>query len=311
MGEGGLSDGWSHVLGRLWRESQGERFGFDYEHFATLVAEAAAANGWRDQDISSLPSGRVREVVLARACAAGNEAAWEAFLTEYRETLYGAAYSITRQDAAGRELADSIYADLFGVTASGEHRRSKLTSYTGRGSLAGWLRTVLAQRYVDEYRRSRRLVSIEEQDAELLTATPAALAIEEDVDRKMVAGSIDGALRQLGTEDRFLLSAYHLDGRNLAEIAKLLGVHESTISRRLKRLGRSLKKQLLKNLQSAGLSRRTADEVLNAHLGKVDVDVRTLLQVAGAEPFHKQEPFHKEKGMDVKAANAISAGEES
>lgn len=290
------------VLARLWRDSSGERFGFSYEGFAALVAEVAAANGWGVQGLALLPSNRVQELVLARACARGNEAAWESFLSQYRDILYRAACAITRQDAAGRELADSLYAELFGLTAHGEQRESKLASYTGRGSLAGWLRSVLAQRYVDEIRKSRRLVSIEDQNPELLEAMPESPQVDE-AHRKAVAESIAGVLSQLGAEDRFLLNAYHLDGRNLADIARLLGVHESTISRRLKRLGKNLRKQLLRQLQRTGLSSRAAEEVLGGDLRDIDVNLRTLLQVAG------EGPFLKEKAMEVQAS-AISAGEE-
>ena len=289
------------VLVRLWRECSVETFGFAYEQFAALMLEVSAANGWSAQDLELLPPGRVREVMLARACAAGSEAAWEKFLTEYREMLYSAAYAITKQDELGRELADSLYAELFGLTAHGEKRRSKLAFYTGRGSLAGWLRTVLAQRYIDDYRRSRRLVSIEDQDAELLTATPMTPAIHEDAHRSALAESIGAVFSQLGSEERFLLNAYHLDGRNLAEIGKLLRVHESTISRKLKRLTKDLRKQVFRHLQSAGLSRRAAEEALSANVDEIDVDVRRLLQVAG------KEPFHKEKAVEV--PSAISAGE--
>src|SRR5271170_5337099 len=168
------------MLVRLWRESSGERFGFTYVQFEELMLEVAASNHWgcdaasEAQRTAFLASVRVKELVLARACALGNEPAWDAFLIEYREMLYSAAYGITKQDAGGRELADSLYAELFGVSARGERRQSKLASYSGRGSLAGWLRSVLAQRYVDEYRKARRTVSIEDQDAELLTAIPAS-----------------------------------------------------------------------------------------------------------------------------------------
>jgi len=41
----------------------------------------------------------------------------------------------------------------------------------------------------------------------------------------------DEALAALPAEDRVVLAAYYLDGRTLAEVARMLGVHESTISR--------------------------------------------------------------------------------
>jgi RNA polymerase sigma-70 factor (ECF subfamily) len=256
--------------------------------------DVGSSNHWGcDADAASdaqkaafLASIRVKELVLARACALGNEPAWEAFLVEYREMLYSAAYGITKQDAGGRELADSLYAELYGVSARGERRQSKLASYIGRGSLAGWLRSVLAQRYVDEYRKAQRLVNIEDQDAELLAAMPQTQAIEGDAHREALAESVGAVLRQLTAEGRFLLHSYYLDGRNLAEIATLLGVHESTISRRLKRLATSLRKQILKHLESSGLSRRAAEEALSGDVRDIEVNVRRLLQVGREESFH-------------------------
>ena len=109
---------------------------------------------------------RVDELALARACAAGNNSAWEIFLTRYREKLYLSALRIAREDSAARELADTLYADLYGTITRDGQRVSKLASYSGRGSLEGWLRTVLAQEYVNRYRRTKRLVSLDEESEE-------------------------------------------------------------------------------------------------------------------------------------------------
>src|ERR1700757_592242 len=51
---------------------------------------------------------KIQELVLARACAAGNERAWEVFMARYREKLYEVGLQITREDSAARELSDSL-----------------------------------------------------------------------------------------------------------------------------------------------------------------------------------------------------------
>ena len=66
-------------------------------------------------------------------------------MARYREKLRDAARAITRDDSRARELADSLYADLFGTRTRDGCRISKLSHYSGRGALAGWLRTVLAR----------------------------------------------------------------------------------------------------------------------------------------------------------------------
>src|SRR6266851_6993411 len=123
---------------------------------AKYLAEATQA----DDAAAFFKSLKVEELALARGCAAGHERAWEVFLTRYREKLFEMALGIAREAAAARELADSLYADLYGINSRGE-RVSKLASYTGRGSLEGWLRTVLAQEFVNRYRKQRRTTSLD------------------------------------------------------------------------------------------------------------------------------------------------------
>jgi len=289
------------LLARLWQDSQGEAMGFSEMQFSEMMLQVAASNhsavdpASSEQRTTFFASIRARDLVIARACALGNEKAWEIFLTEYRELLYRAAYAITRSDAVGRELADSLYAELYGLTTHQGERRSKFTFYTGRGSLAGWLRSVLARRYVDDYRKQRQFIDIEDREAELLTAVPGTAPDAGTAFANELAQSLSAVLSGIEAEDRFLLSAYYLDGRNLADIAKLLNVHESTISRRLKRLSKILRQRLLKQLQVAGLSRRAAEEALSTDVRDIGVNVRRLLQDVEAKPFQALEVASGEK----------------
>src|SRR5581483_971200 len=154
------------LLPDLHAKAACDKIGVSRESFATMLIEVGSKHA------SALPLAelrvfflglRVDELALARACAAGHDAAWEIFLTRFREKLYLSALRITREDSSARELADNLYADLYGTTTRDGQRVSKLASYTGRGSLEGWLRTVLAQEYVNRYRRTKRLVSLDEE----------------------------------------------------------------------------------------------------------------------------------------------------
>jgi len=204
---------------------------------------------------------RLEELALARGCAAGNDHAWEVFLTRYREKLYDCARIITKEDSSARELADSIYADLFGTTTRDGARVSKLASYTGRGSLEGWLRTVLAQEWVNRYRKRKREVSLEEESEEgaQFAAPPRPEAAQV---RAPVVEATDAALARLTSEEKYILASYYLDKRTLAEIARTLRVHESTISRKVEKLAKSVRKNILEHLVKTGMSRRQAEEAM-------------------------------------------------
>jgi RNA polymerase sigma-70 factor (ECF subfamily) len=247
-------------------------FGIDRETFTGMVAvvverwNAAPSPSELSQFLGAL---RVDELVLTRACAAGHDKAWEKFLNRYRVTLYSAAYKIAHDEASARELADSLYAELYGISESGAARVCKLLYYSGRGSLEGWLRTVVAQEYVNRYRRTRRETSLDEavEEGKQFAAPPAAAAPPVDL---QMDEAIAAEIAALDNEDRFLLASYYLDGRKLAEIGRLLRVHESTVSRKVERATATLRKRIRKRLIDGGMSPHEADERMQ------DLDVRDV-----------------------------------
>jgi len=252
--------------------SRASDFGIDRDAFIVIIttvvehSKVAPADAASPQFLASL---KIEELVLTRACAAGNNTAWERFLNRYRSTLYSAAYKIAHDEATARELADSLYAELYGISETGRERASKLLYYSGRGSLEGWLRTIVAQEYINRYRRTRRDTSLDEavEQGQQFAADQPATAPPQD---PRLDQAIAAEIAALDPDERFLLASYYLDGRKLAEIARLQHVHESTISRKLERATASLRKRIRKRLIDSGLSARQADEMMQ------DVDVRDI-----------------------------------
>ena len=275
------------LLPDLHAKSGCEKLGLARDSFAAILLQIGAKQSAEAASESEVRAFfltlRVDELALARACAAGHNAAWEIFLTRYREKLYQSALRIAREDSAARELADSLYADLYGTSTREGERISKLASYTGRGSLEGWLRTVLAQEYVNRYRRTKRLVSLDEESEEGIQFRAPEPDPVPAADPRL-AQATDEALAALSAEDRTVLSAYYLDDRTLADIARMLGVHESTISRKLDKLAKALRKQILAALGRRGMSRRQAEEALEADVRDLQLDIRRSLAQESSPP---------------------------
>src|SRR5271157_942268 len=278
---------------REYEASGAGEFGMDRAAFAMVLAQVVAQavhGGDAGAELRFLESLRLEELVLARACAAGNDRAWEVFLTRYRNTLYETAYKIAPTESTGRELADSLYADLYGVDARGQQRTSKLLYYQGRGSLQGWLRVVVAQEYINRYRGARRETSLDaavEDGAQFAASEPDAVVADSRVE-----AAVATELAALDARERFLLVSYFLDHRTQAEIAKLQGVHESTISRQLERITTGARKRMRKRLVEAGMSARQADEAMQeTDVRDLRVKVRETLRQDEAPPT-----FYEEKG---------------
>jgi RNA polymerase sigma-70 factor (ECF subfamily) len=281
------------ALDEFWRESDAGSVGLRKEELARILlaigskynyglppgataGHAQVAAFWRALQLADL--------ALAQACALGRDVAWQQFMARFREPLTQAAIGIAGSAARGHELADSLYSEMFGLTERGGTRRSPLASYSGRGSLKGFLRATLAQRNVDLYRRTHREVPLPVDD--FSAATVAAIPTPEVLSR--LGDSVAATLGSLSPEDRFLLSAWFLDQRTLLEISHILQVHESTVSRSVKRLTEKLHKELLRHLEASGMSRAAAREALGTDPRDLDINLRSLLQASQPATFLQQ-----------------------
>ena len=280
----------------LYARSGAAAYGVSAEQFAVILDEILrkyllhnstqnSAHASAEQKADFCAGLRLEELALARACAAGNERAWQDFISRYRKKLRSMALHITRDGAHAAELADSLFADLYGVNARDGVRSSKLVFYTGRGSLEGWLRTVMAQEFINRYRKQKRTISLEEQTEEGVQFA-AAIPDPACASDERLETATDEALAELSSEDRFTLASYYLDGRTLAEIARTLGLHESSVSRRLDRLSTGLRKRILAGLRLQGMSHAQAAEAMEADVRDLRLDLRSrLTQDSEAKTF--------------------------
>ena len=283
------------LIEEIWLASEAKSCGLTREELSAALAaigeryncnQPPATDPAAAQRVAFYRTLRLAELALAQACALGREPAWERFLSVYRAPLTHAAIAITGNATLGHDLADSLYAELFGLAAPDGRRRSPLASYSGRGSLLGWLRSTLAQRHVDHHRRTHRETPLEAVEGTEAVAGPpaeAAASLPAELDR--LTQAVARTLQGLGSEDRFLLAAYFLDQQTLLQIARLLNVHEATVSRKLKRLTANLRKKLLRNLQACGLSKRAAEEALGVDPRDLEINLRALLQTSQTRPF--------------------------
>jgi len=224
-----------------YRRSGGARWQVQPETFAAAVAlsvrarfgdAGAASAATIDAYVESL---QAEDLALACACRDGHGEAWDHFVVTFRPELYRAARAIAGDQ--GRELADSIYGELFGLTADVGERRSLFRYYHGRARLTTWLRSVLAQRHVDGLRAARRLVSIDDDEARVAEPAQAPAPVEPDAAARMrvAAACVSAALVTLDGATRLRLAYYYVHGLTLAQTGRLFGEHEATASRKLEK----------------------------------------------------------------------------
>jgi len=264
----------SATLERVFRQADLERWSLPRDVFAAAVvasvdrafADRTPSRGDVDRYIASL---HAADLALACACARGHEGAWDHFVREYRPILYRAADAIDPSGGA-RELADSLYADLYGLREADGERRSLFRYFHGRSSLATWLRAVLSQRHVDAIRSARRTDPLPDEDDRPVAVVPAPGDPDRSRLLQLTLEALHAAIGGLSVKDRLRLRSYYAQELTLAQVGRITGEHEATVSRHLARTRREL--------------RDAAERRLRDEHGLADVQVTRALELAAEDP---------------------------
>lgn len=236
------------LVSRLYDRARAARWGVPASRFAAALEASVdrACGGAADspREIERyLAALHLEDLALACACAEGNDAAWEHFVLQHRPVLYRSADALDASGAA-REVADTLYGELFGLRERDGERQSLFRYFHGRSSLATWLRAVLSQRYVDRIRGQRRLEPLDNADDERSMMIAPAV----DPDRARYLGllrvAIPAAIARLADRDRLRLALYYAQQLTLAQAGRILREHEATVSRQLGRARAAIRRDV-------------------------------------------------------------------
>jgi RNA polymerase sigma-70 factor (ECF subfamily) len=242
------------ALSRLFERAKGVKWGLSRDAFAEALGRSVASrfggSGANVGEIADyLDTLYLEDLALACACAEGQVTAWAYFVECFRPALRSAARAMAG-DGNGAELADGIYAELYGLEEREGRRRSLFDYFHGRSRLATWLRAVIAQRHVDRVRQVKRFEPLEDGE-EPRAPDPPAAAVEPDRARfaHMAQAALARAIAGLEARDRLRLCCYYAQKLTLAQIGRMLDEHEATVSRKLDRLRRGLKASVERTLR--------------------------------------------------------------
>lgn len=245
------------------------------KHFSKIQNNPSAAE--IRQFIETLNAG---DLCLVLACRAGKESAWEELFQRFQPVVKAAAARLAYNQDMAEEITSSIWSELYGLKADAMGRKTgKLAYYSGRGSLASWLRAVIAQMAVDKFRENSRFVQFSDESqndslaetnsADIVSTTPnPEQEFAEKHSADQVVSAVVSALEKLSDEDRLFLKMYYFDNLKLKEIGRILGFHEATASRRLIRIQTEI--------------RRSAERILQSDFGWNENEIRTQLSETAA-----------------------------
>ena len=219
------------------------------------------------------------DLYLACGCVLNRDGAWKAFDTRYRRFTSNLVRFCYRHGTDNEEIADLVLVSLYFHDRSG---RQRIASYDGRSSLATWLRVIVINRAINE--RNERKVVMEECVADIPDGRALASfdsALRAGRYGKILSDSLEEALRQLAPAERLMLLWRYDQNMPLGDIADLMGIHQSNVTRRLVRIQARLRESVVGLLASqhqlsAAAIQECLDDVVENPL--ISVSLTTLIK---------------------------------
>jgi RNA polymerase sigma-70 factor len=252
---------------------------------------SASGDPLQTEDIKEfLEQVQADDLFMALACANGNERAWWDFDQQHRSYLERVARHLAKTEMDAQEVIDQVYYELYGTKVVEGERVSKFSTYSGRGSLRGWLRTVIWHSLVDLHRRSHDEVSLDEMTENVGEGAAHASFAETVPDgedqmmhhlareryRKATVDSIGTAFASLDDHEKLLLLYYHVENLKLREIARMAESATSPLRGWFQRKSSTREKD-----PSSRIHESTIMRWLEKSYGKVLQTFRAELQKAG------------------------------
>jgi RNA polymerase sigma-70 factor len=190
----------------------------------------------------------LRDLYLVCGCVRESQKAWLAMDICYRKFVTDLVRFSYRNGADAEEVADCIVVSLYMPDRSGHHR---IASYDGRSSLATWLRVIVANRAINDSHNGRISYTGTIPDIpDRLALLGIELTLRERRYRRVLRDSLTCAFSEITTRERLMLLWRYEEEMQLGEIAKLLGIHQSNVTRQLNRLTARLRSTVVAILSS-------------------------------------------------------------
>jgi RNA polymerase sigma-70 factor (ECF subfamily) len=240
---------------------------------------------------------RADDLCLIVACEKGDASAWEDLVKNFDATVKSAARKISSNTEDAEDLAGSIWAELYGLKHDEDGKlKTKLSYYSGRGSLGGWLRAITNQLAIDEFRKQSKFVQIEEnrefenlanessernENSQVVShAENPEEILTENRTAKDVSEALQQAVAGLEPEDKLIMKLYYFDDLKLKDIGNTLGFHEATASRKLVRVQTEIRKSVEKILRAGhGWSEAEVKRYLSETASKLGVNLETMFAI--------------------------------
>jgi RNA polymerase sigma-70 factor (ECF subfamily) len=246
---------------------------------ARAVVEFIGRRATAELADAALDGLRPADLFLACACSRQIPRALAAFDRDYMREV---DIALNRMRIGPPRLSDVkqlVRQRLFvgGGTAGAPSGPGKIIEYAGRGDLRRWVRSVAVRTCLNELRKGRREILV---DDEQLIAQHAIAADDPELEymKRTYAhefrAAFGEALGRLGAREQTLLRYHHVDGLNIDEIGAIYRIHRVTAFRWIEKAKELLARSTLDALRARlKLPAGELDSVLRMIRSQIDLSL--------------------------------------
>ena len=184
------------------------------------------------------------------AAKTGDRVAFGRLVARYGRVVTSISLSTVRNVATSEEVAQDVFLAAW----------RDLGTLRNPASFLPWLRQLTRHRALDAVRRGRRPDGRAAFDESTLAAVVDPRPGAEDAllhDER--ARTLSAALDALSPDSREVVTLYYREGQSVAQVARLLGLREDTVKKRLSRARAALRDELLAGFADAVASSAPGD----------------------------------------------------
>jgi len=168
---------------------------------------------------------------LLKGCLKGDRSSQEELYRKYARKMYGICLSYANDSDSAQDMLQDGFVKIF----------KKIKSYDRQGSFEGWIKRIITNTAIDQFRSKKRLNNyIEYSDSKYVSESSS-------IYQKLSFDEILKFIRKLPEGARVIFDLFAVEGYSHKEIAMKLKISEGTSKSQYNRARSLLQKMILKS----------------------------------------------------------------
>ncbi len=185
---------------------------------------------------------------FVRRCVNGDKKSWNEFINRYSRLVYNYIHSVLTlkgADQASPDIVNDIFQGIF--LSLLKDNCQKLRSFKARNgcSLASWLRQITVNSTIDHIRRSKPILSLDQETEEKFSLRDVipddSISVKDMLTDEEKLGSLKDCVDKLDVDEQYFLELHINQGLSLEDVKDALRISRGAADMRKARIIDKLK----------------------------------------------------------------------